>query len=136
LTISIPVPDLKGSPPQEAYTGQWVSAEKDFRAVFGDSFIYTEPYASNDMKSRIGQGIVYLPTGNRSGSIKCLNLATGATVTRDHFKVVPTTTATIKIVKYLAALDGRYMPKMSPAVHDLIYNQNVAKTNTPTFLPV
>jgi hypothetical protein len=79
---------------------------------------------------------VYLPTGNRSGSVKCLNLATGAFVTRDTFKVVPTTTTTIKIMNDLAALDGRHMAKMSPATHDLIYNQSVAKTNNPTFLPV
>jgi hypothetical protein len=88
------------------------------------------------MKSRIGQGIVYLPTGNRSESVKCLNLATGAIVTRDTFKVVPTTTTTIKIMNDLAALDGRYMAKMSPATHDMIYNQSIAKTNNPTFLPV
>jgi hypothetical protein len=75
---------------------------------------------------------VYPPTGNRSGSVKCLNLATGAIVTRDTFKVVPTTTTTIKIMNDLAALDGRYMAKMSPATN----NQSVAKTNNPTFLPV
>jgi hypothetical protein len=53
----------EGLTPREAFTGQRVSAEKDFRAAFGDSIIYTEPYStSNDMKSRIGQGIVKLPT--------------------------------------------------------------------------
>jgi hypothetical protein len=87
------------------------------------------------MKSRIGQGIVYLLTGNRSVSINCLNLATGAIVTRDTFKVVPTTATTIKILNDLAALDGRYKAHMSPATHDLIYNQSVAKNNH-TFLPV
>jgi hypothetical protein len=86
------------------------------------------------MKSQIGQGIVYLPPGNRSGSIKCLNLATGTIVTRDHIKIVPSTT--IKIMNDLAALDKRYMPEISPAVHDLIYNQSVAETNTPTIFPV
>jgi hypothetical protein len=125
-----------GLTPREAFSGQRVAAEKDFRAAFGDSIIYTEPYTSSDMKSRIGLGIVYLPTGNRTGSVKCLNLAPGAIITRDTFKIVPTTTATIKIMNDFAALDGRFMPKMSPAVHDLIYNQSVHKTNNPTFFPV
>jgi hypothetical protein len=74
------------------------------------------------MNSRVGQVIVYLPTGNRTGRVKCLNLATGAIVMRDTFKVVPTTTTTIKIMNDLAALDDRYMAKMSPATHDMIYN--------------
>jgi hypothetical protein len=55
-------------------------------------------------------------------------------VTRDHIKIVPSTT--IKIMNDLAALDKRYMPEISPAVHDLIYNQSVAETNTPTIFPV
>jgi hypothetical protein len=122
-----------GLTPREAFTGQRVAAEKDFLAAFGDSVIYTEPYSTNE---GIGQGIVYLPTGNRTGSIKCLNLATGAIVTCDHFKVVPTTTATITIMNNLAALDGRFLPKTPPTVHDMTYNQSVAKTNNPTFLPV
>lgn len=125
-----------GLTPREAFTGQRVAAEKDFRAAFGDSVIYTEPYTTSDMKSRIGQGIVYLPTGNRTGSVKCLNVVTGAIVTRDTIKVVPTTTAIIKIMNDMAALDGRFMPKHTPAVHDMIYNQSVAKTNLPTFLPL
>ena len=32
-----------GLTPREAFTGQRVAAEKDFRAAFGDSVIYTEP---------------------------------------------------------------------------------------------
>jgi hypothetical protein len=68
--------------------------------------------------------------------VKCLNVVTGAIVTRDTIKVVPTTTAIIKIMNYMAALDGRFMPKHTPAVHDMIYNQSVAKTNLPTFLPL
>jgi hypothetical protein len=38
-----------GLTPREAFTGQRVAAEKDFRAAFGDSVIYTEPYSTNDM---------------------------------------------------------------------------------------
>jgi hypothetical protein len=125
-----------GLTPREAFTGQRVAADKDFRVAFGDSVLYTEPYTSNDMKSQIGQGIVFLPTGNRSGSIKCFNLTTGLVVTRDHVKIVPTTTATIKLMNDYAAKDGRFMPKLPVAVHDMIFNQSVAKSNMPTFLPV
>jgi Reverse transcriptase (RNA-dependent DNA polymerase)/Zinc knuckle len=125
-----------GLTPREAFTGQRVAAEKDFRAAFGDSVIYTEPYTTSDMKSRIGQGIVYLPSGNRSGSVKCLNILTGAIVTRDTFKIVPTTTAIIKIMNDMAALDGRFMPKHSPVIHDITYNQSVNKTNMPPFISV
>jgi hypothetical protein len=125
-----------GLTPREAFTGVRVAAEKDFRAAFGDSVIYTEPYSTSDMKSRIGQGIVYLPVGNRTGSIKIFNLVTGAIVTRDSFDIIPTTNATIKFMNDLAALDGRFMPKMSHAVHDLIYNQSVNQANMPTFTPV
>ena len=88
------------------------------------------------MKSRIGQGILYLPTGNRTGSVKCLNVSTGSIVTRDTIRIVPTTTAIIKVMNDLAALDGRYMSKLPAAVHDLIYNQSVSKHNMPTFLPL
>ena len=125
-----------GLTPRESFTGQRVAAEKDFRAAFGDSVTYTEPYTSNDMKSRIGQGIVYLPTGNRSGSLKILNLITGSIVTRDIVKIVPTTNATIKLMNDMAVLDGRFMPKMSAAAHDIIYNQSVNNANMPTFMPV
>jgi hypothetical protein len=113
-----------------------VAAEKDFRAAFGDSVIYTEPYSISDMKSRIGQRIVYLPVGNRTGSIKIFNFVTGAIVTRDSFDIIPTTNTTIKFMNDLAALDGRFMPKMSHAVHDLIYNQSVNQANMPSFTPV
>ena len=125
-----------GLTPREAFTGQRVAAERDFRAAFGDSVVYTEPYSTNDMKSRIGQGIVLLPTGNRSGSVKLLNLATGAVVTRDTFKVVPTTSAVIKIMNDMAALDRRFMPKTPLKLHVLTYNQSVNTANMPTFIPV
>ena len=124
-----------GLSPREAFTGQRVAAEKDFRAAFGDSVLYTEPYSTNDMKSRIGHGIVYLPTGNRTGSVKCLNLATGSIVTRDNFKIVPTTTATINIMNAMAAIDGRFLSK-THSVHDMTYHHSVDKTNNPTFLSV
>lgn len=125
-----------GLTPREAFTGQRVDAGKDFRGAFGSSLVYTEPYTSNDMKSRIGQGILHLPTENRTGSVKCINVSTGAVVTRDTFKVVPTTTAMIKLMNDLQALEGRLMPKIPAAVHDLMYNQSVSKSNMPTFLPI
>jgi hypothetical protein len=37
-----------GLTPREAFIGQRVAAEKDFRAAFGDSVIYTEPCSTND----------------------------------------------------------------------------------------
>jgi hypothetical protein len=37
-----------GLTPREAFIGQRVAAEKDFRATFRDSVIYTEPYSTND----------------------------------------------------------------------------------------
>ena len=95
-----------GLTPREAFTGQQVDAAKDFRGAFGDSVIYTEQYTTSDMKSRIGQGILYLPTGNRTGSVKCLNVSTGAVVTRDTIKIVPATTAMIKIMMILQRLMG------------------------------
>jgi hypothetical protein len=71
-----------GLSPREACAGQRVAAEKDFRAAF----LYTESHSTDDMKSRIEHGFVYLPKGNHTGSVKCLNLATGSIVARDNFK--------------------------------------------------
>ena len=36
----------------------------------------------------------------------------------------------------MAVLDGRFMPKMSAAAHDIIYNESVNNANMPTFMPV
>jgi hypothetical protein len=79
---------------------------------------------------------VFLPTGNRSGSVKLLNLATGAVVTRDTFKIVPTTSAVIKIMNDMAALDGRFMTKTPMKIPDMTYNQSVNQANMPNFIPV
>jgi hypothetical protein len=70
-----------------------------------------------------------------SGSVKLLNLATGAIVTRDTFKIVPKTSAVIKIMNDMAALDGRFMTKTPMRIPDMIYNQSVDEANMPNFIP-
>ena len=124
-----------GLTPREAFSGQRVVATRDFRVAFGDYVQATVPETSNLMKARTEDMIVYLPTGNRTGSVKMLNLATGMIVTRDNFKILPMPESVKILLNSMAKRDGR-LPTIPNNIHDLVYNQSVNNANMPTFMPI
>ena len=77
-----------GSSPREIFTGRRADGTRDFRAAFGDYALCTRPTTNNSMESRVEECIVMLPTGNRTGSVKMLNLATMKIISRDNFKIL------------------------------------------------
>ena len=123
-----------GLTPREAFTGQRVVATRDFRAAFGDYVQSTVPETTKLMIPRTDDMIVYLPTGNRTGSVKMLNLATGLIVTRDNFKILPMPQSVVLLLNAMAKRDGR-VPTIPNTIHDLVYNQSVNNANMPTFMP-
>ena len=95
--------------PREAFLGRKADAKRDFRCAFGDFVMATVPETDNSMKSRTEDCIVMLPTGNRTGSVRMLSLATGRIVTRDQFKIMPMPTSVIQRMNALAKENGRTM---------------------------
>lgn len=88
------------------------------------------------MTSRTDDCVVYLPTGNRTGSVKMLSLATGRIVTRDTFKVLPMRQSVVALLNEMAKLDSRTIARAPYSFNDLQYNQSVNNANMPHFAPV
>lgn len=66
----------EGTTPREAFSGQQVAGTRDFRLAFGDYCQCTVANTDNSMNPRTEDCVVYLPTGNRAGSVKMLSVAT------------------------------------------------------------
>ena len=124
-----------GITPREAFSGQRVAANRDFRAAFGDYVQCTQPYPDKTMNPRTLDGIILLPTSNRTGSHKILSISTGKIITRDNFKILPMPQSVIQYLNDLAAKDGRFA-NASSMINDLTYNQSVNNANMPKFIPV
>ena len=123
-----------GPSPRENFTGQRVDGTRDFRAAFGDYAVCTTPSTSNSMASRTEDCIVLLPTGNRTGSVKMLSLATGSVVTRDQFKILPMPASIINVLNGMAAAEGR-KPSSKIDVFNAIQNMHSIDTsNMPTYI--
>ena len=95
-----------GASARELFLGRKADARRDFRCAYGDYVQSTVPETSNDMRARTEDCVVMLPTGNRTGSVKMLSLATGKIVTRDQFKILPMSTSVILALNRMAAIDG------------------------------
>ena len=95
-----------GPSPREVFTGQRADDNRDFRAAFGDYAICTKPTTNNTMESRVEEGIVMLPVGNRSKSVKMLNLATMKIMSRDNFTIQPMPESVIRTLNAAAAAEG------------------------------
>ena len=65
------------------------------------------PTTSSNMTARTEDCVIMLPTGNRTGSVKMLSLATGNIVVRDQFKILPMPASAIARMNALATADGR-----------------------------
>ena len=125
-----------GVPPREAFSGQRVVGSRDFRVAFGDYCQCTTANTNNSMTSRTDDCIVYLPTGNRSGSVKMLSISTNKIVLRDNFKVLPMPQSVIDTLNRLAALDGRKLTTVPNAYNEIQYMHSVDQSNMPSFSPV
>ena len=115
-----------GVSPRETFLGRKSDAKRDFRCAFGDYVMATAPYTDSSMKSRTEDCIVMYPTGNRTGSVKMLSLATGKLVTRDQFRILPMPTSAIERMNALARKDGRTIIRHQPGVH------HYTTSDTPT----
>ena len=121
-----------GSSPREIFSGRRVDGNLDFKVGFGEYVQATVPKTDSSMNSRTEDCITMLPTGNRTGSVKMLSLATGRIVCRDQFRVLPMPQSAIDRLNALAVKDGRKLIKQggmtnsyTPAV------QLTSPTDTP-----
>jgi hypothetical protein len=106
--------------PREVFLGRPSDAHRDFRCGYGDYVQSTTPDPSNNMQARTEDCIVLLPTGNRSGSVKLLNLSTGRVITRNHFVIMPIPASAIQRLNTMALHDGRSLPNISfPAINSV-----------------
>jgi hypothetical protein len=93
--------------PREEFTGRGIDYKLDYRCGFGEYAIATVPNPNNSMAARTEECITLLPTGNRTGSVKMLSLATGQIATGDQFSIEPMPASAVARVNFLAAADGR-----------------------------
>ena len=125
-----------GVTPREAFSGQRVAGNRDFRVAFGDYCQCTVANTDHSMNPRTEDCIAYLPSGNRQGSVKMFNLATAKIVLRDNFKVLPMPDSAIQRLNQLAAKDGRYPTKGMQVYNELQYMHSVDKSMMPRFMPL
>ena len=122
--------------PREAFSGQRVAGNRDFRVAFGDYCQCTVANTDHSMNPRTDDCIAYLPTGNRTGSVKMLSITTGKIVLRDNFKVLPMPASIIQHLNQLAAKDGRFPSKGFHIYDDMQYMQSVDKSTMLKFMPI
>ena len=91
-----------GASPRELFSGRRVDGALDFRAGYGDYAQCTVADTDNSMAARTEDCVVVLPTGNRTGTVKMLSIATGRIVSRDQFKILPMPDSAIARLNELA----------------------------------
>ena len=96
-----------GASPRELFSGRRVDGALDFRAGYGDCAQCTVANTDNSMAARTEDCVVVLPTGNRTGTVKMLSIATGRIVSRDQFKILPMPDSAIARLNELARREGR-----------------------------
>ena len=125
---------VTGGCPREEFSGRRVDGSKDFRAAFGDYVVCTVPNTKNNMESRITDGYVCLPTGNRTGSVKVYNIATQKIITRDQFKICPMPDSVIQCLNNQAIAEGRILNTAHMHVFDeLLNSRKLSAANIPTY---
>jgi hypothetical protein len=125
---------VTGGCPREDFSGRRVNGSRDFRAVFGDYVVCTVPDSKNTMESRVTDGYVVLPTGNRTGYIKVYNIATKKIVTRDQFKICPMPDSVIRCLNDQAVAEGHKIQSNHMHVFDeLLNSRQLSASNSPTY---
>ena len=104
---------VAGESSRSLFLGRTADGSRDFRCAFGDYVQCTVPNTSNNMDSRTEDCVVMLPTGNRTGSVKMLSIATGRIVTRDNFRVMPMPLSVITALNNMALKEGKSIIKQS-----------------------
>ena len=124
---------VTGGCPREDFSGRRVDGSRDFRAAFGDYVVCTVPDTRNTMESRVTDGYVVLPTGNRTGSVKVYNIATQRIITRDQFKICPMPDSVIRCLNGQALAEGRKLNTTYMHVFDeLLNSRKLSASNDAT----
>jgi hypothetical protein len=92
--------------PREQFSGIKLNFDLDLRVEFGDLCQCTVPMPDGSMAARTQGMIALLPTGNSTGSVKMLVIATGKIATRDQFTVVPMSVEVCTMLTASALKDG------------------------------
>ena len=125
---------VTGTCPREEFSGRRVDGAKDFRAAFGDYVLCTVPETKNNMESRVTDGYVVLPTGNRTGSVKVYNIATQKIIVRDQFQIAPMPESVIRCLNDQALGEGRKLNNTYMHVFDeLLNSRKISDPNSPTY---
>jgi hypothetical protein len=104
--------------PTEAFKGRKIDFKRDLRVGFGEYAEVFDPYSDNTMRPRTQAGISLGPTGNLSGSVKFLSLATGRTITRDQFTILPIPDNVIQHMNNLASIAAeKYKANIQDPIH-------------------
>jgi hypothetical protein len=106
--------------PSEAFRGRKIDYKRDLRLGFGEYCEVFDPRSDNTMRARTQAAISLMPSGNASGSVKFLSLASGKTIVRDQFTKLPCTDIIINQMNDLAVRDlnifkshkGAFAPSM------------------------
>ena len=133
------IPRSKGMSSRELFLGRKPDAKRDFRCGFGDYVVSTVPNTDSSMSSRTEDGVVMLPTGNRTGSVRVYSLHTGKIVTRDQLRVLPMPMSTVAHMNELAMRDGRTLLRKHgvstpPLLYDTPQSSRIAHHPLPNFI--
>jgi hypothetical protein len=86
------------------------------------------------MESRVTDGYVVLPTGNRTGSVKVYDIVTGKIITRDQFKKCPMPDSVIQHLNKQALAEGRKIDTAHMHVFDELLNScRLSPSHAPTY---
>ena len=125
---------IGGASPRELFSGRRVDGALDFRAGYGFYAQCTVANTDNSMAARTEDCVVVVPTGNRTGTVKMLSIATGRIVSRDQFKILPMPDSAIAILNELARREGRggSLPQPNEAADEILPKQSPSFAVTPT----
>jgi hypothetical protein len=98
--------------------------------------VCTVPDTKNNMESRVTDGNVVLPTGNRTDSVKVYNIATQKIITRDQFKICPMPDSVIDCLNKQALAEGRRVKSNHMHVFDELLNCRKLSTSPTYFTPL
>ena len=128
-----------GASSREFFLGRKPDAKRDFRCAFGEYVMSTVPNTDSSMNSRTEDGVVMLPTGNRTGSVRVYSLATAKIVTRDQLRILPMPMSVVAHMNELAMRDGRTLLRKHrltflPLLYDTPHTSRTTHHPLPDFI--
>lgn len=115
LNMQVSATAADNIPPIVKFTGRQIRAA-DLRVKFGDYVQALVPDPDNSMRARTDGCITLVHTGNLTGSVKMLALATGKIVVRDQFTILPTPQLVINHINQKALAEGMQRGRDDPGV--------------------